>query len=106
MVERRCGWLSNPSPGNWDFVDRDGTWELTTQGEEGAIAGLPEDRPQGRRWWVETRSGGYGYGCMCLDLQVDRPARRILGITSGKALPLSRCRTDKKLRKREPARTP
>ena len=25
-AENRCGWLVNPTPGNWWLTDRDGTW--------------------------------------------------------------------------------
>jgi hypothetical protein len=31
-LERRCGWLDNPSPANWWLVDKDGTWILMEQG--------------------------------------------------------------------------
>lgn len=100
--QKRCGWVSNPTPGNWDLVDRDGTWEIGNQGDEGATGGLPEDRPSGRRWWVETRSGGYGYGCMCLNVRVDKAEMRILEIVSGRSLTLQQCRKDKAIKGSEP----
>lgn len=104
-TEQRCGWLVNPTPGNWEFVDRDGNWQIASQGEEGAIAGLPEDRPTGRRWWVETNSGGYGYGCMCLTAEVDRIAMRFVRITAGKSLTLKTCRKARTINKLEPTKS-
>ncbi|MFN3498292.1 MAG: DUF4087 domain-containing protein, partial [Pannonibacter indicus] len=26
--ENRCGWIVNPTPGNWWLTDRDGDWIL------------------------------------------------------------------------------
>lgn len=31
-VERRCGWFENPTPANATLADRDGLWEIATQG--------------------------------------------------------------------------
>ncbi len=31
-VERRCGWFENPTPANATLTDRDGTWEIASQG--------------------------------------------------------------------------
>jgi hypothetical protein len=101
-VEKRRGWVSNPSPGNWSLIDKDGTWEIAVQGEEGALDGLPEDRPTGKRWWVSGKSGGYGYGCMCLRVSVDKQTMKVLKIDGGKSLPLSTCRRDRSIRKLEP----
>lgn len=101
-VEKRCGWVSNPSPGNWSLIDKDGNWEIAAQGEEGALDGLPEDRPTGKRWWVSGKSGGYGYGCMCLRVSVDKQTMRVLKIDGGTSLPLATCRRDRAIRKLEP----
>jgi len=101
-AEKRCGWVSNPSPGNWSLIDKDGSWEIAAQGEEGALEGLPEDRPTGKRWWVRGKSGGYGYGCMCLRVSVDKQTMKVLKIESGTSLPLTACRKDRAIRKLEP----
>jgi hypothetical protein len=100
-LEKRCGWIVNPTPGNWEFFDRHGQWEIARQGEEGAVDGLPEDRPTGKNWWVATNSGGYGYGCICLDVISDKQAKKLVKIEGGKSLPLKRCRTDRSIRKVE-----
>ena len=31
-VERRCGWFENPTPANATLTDRDGVWEIASQG--------------------------------------------------------------------------
>ncbi|MEO1404760.1 MAG: DUF4087 domain-containing protein, partial [Cyanobacteria bacterium J06635_1] len=31
-VEKRCGWLENPTPSNWWLNDRDGSWGISFQG--------------------------------------------------------------------------
>lgn len=31
-AERRCGWFENPTPVNATLTDRDGMWEIGTQG--------------------------------------------------------------------------
>ncbi len=30
--ETRCGWVENPTPGNWSLMDHDGEWEIGIQG--------------------------------------------------------------------------
>ncbi|MDQ0465303.1 hypothetical protein QO010_003090 [Caulobacter ginsengisoli] len=96
----RCGWIQNPTPANWWLVDRDGDWTLMTQGSG-------EDPPEGMesipdltgRNWVVTNGAAYGYGCVCMGVDVDRAARRITRIYSVKQKPLSACRADKRLPK-------
>jgi hypothetical protein len=102
-LERRCGWISNPTPGNWDFIDRDGRWDICDQGQDDRVLdGLPEDRPSGKRWWVTTQGGDYGYGCMCLNVAVDKKAKKIVRIDGGKSLPLATCRKDPAIKNLEP----
>lgn len=94
--ENRCGWVNNPTPGNWDLTDRDGTWIIGTQGGAQAEGDLPEF-PEDAAHWKKT-NGSHGYGCACLTVKVDRGAKRVLQIKSGKVLPLKRCRTDPALK--------
>jgi len=102
-LERRCGWISNPSPGNWEFLDKDGTWGIADQGGDNRVLdGLPDDRPSGKRWWVATQSGGYGYGCMCLNVQVQKKEKRFMKIDGGKSLLLAKCRKDPAIKNLEP----
>jgi hypothetical protein len=90
--ERRCGWVDNPTPANWWLTDRDGEWTIGIQGGYQAKGDLPDFRTQ----WVET-NGHHGYGCACMDVQIDRAAKRVVELRGVKVLPIERCRRDKAL---------
>ncbi len=92
--ENRCGWFENPTPGNAWLTDKDGEWEIGTQGgyqAEGDWANFSDDQ------WVKTNVN-YGYGCACMKVTVDSKNRRILKISSATAKPLSACRNDPALK--------
>lgn len=93
--ERRCGWLQNPGPANWYLEDRDGQWELWTQGRAmppgmSAVTGMTN------RDWVRP-SGNYGYGCACLTLVSDVHGV-ITRVIASEQLPIARCEADRSLR--------
>lgn len=93
-LENRCGWFENPTPGNAWLTDKDGEWEIGTQGgyqAEGDWANFSGDQ------WVKTNVN-YGYGCACMKVTVDAKNRRILKISSATAKPLSACRNDPALK--------
>jgi hypothetical protein len=92
--ETRCGWLSNPTPGNVWLYDRDGEWTIGIQGGHQADGDLPDFKPQ---QWVETNVH-YGYGCACLRVKVNHQTHKVLEIESSTARPLSVCRKDRKLK--------
>lgn len=92
---RRCGWLSNPTPGNWWLTDRDGQWVLGTQGGEQA-PGLDETPDMSTAGWVET-NGHYGYGCACMTMTHDPATRRVTRIADVEPKPLGQCRADRAL---------
>lgn len=94
-VETRCGWFSNPTPGNAWLYDRDGEWTIGVQMGYQADGDWPEFSP---KQWVETNVH-YGYGCACLKVQVDRSTKQVIKIESARARPLSVCRRDKALPK-------
>jgi len=93
--EMRCGWFSNPTPSNASLYDRDGEWIISVQGGHQADGDWPDFGP---KQWIETNVH-YGYGCACLQLQVNRSTRRVIAIESAKARPLSACRNDRKLKR-------
>jgi hypothetical protein len=97
--ERRCGWLSNPTPGNWWLTDKDGQWVLGTQGadETPGMDGLPDMTTAG---WVET-NGRYGYGCACITIAHDPATRRVTRMSDARAKLLRQCRADRSLPKPE-----
>ncbi|HAV1827360.1 TPA: DUF4087 domain-containing protein [Enterobacter hormaechei subsp. steigerwaltii] len=93
--ELRCGWLQNPSPSNQWITDKEGTWDISMQGQfesDGIenIKDFPDDE------FVKT-NGDYGYGCACIRVDVDRESKKIIKIYSSKILPLARCQSDRTL---------
>jgi hypothetical protein len=95
FTERRCGWLSNPTPGNWWLFDGHGEWILATQGGEQA-PGFDDLPDMSRAGWVET-NGHYGYGCACMTISHDPATHRVTGIAAPKPKPLKQCRADRGL---------
>lgn len=97
--ERRCGWLSNPTPANWYLIDRKGEWVIGEQGQyqipDKSWDVMPDMTTRG---WVKT-NGHYGYGCVCMTVRVDQRTMRVLEILSAKPIPLHQCRQDRRLRK-------
>lgn len=94
--EMRCGWLQNPSPGNWWLFDSAGEWTVATQGGFQA-SGLDTVPDLTERDWVVTNGSSYGYGCACLRVQTDPKERRITRIHTVKQQPIKICAADKKL---------
>lgn len=96
-AEKRCGWLENPTPGNWWLTDADGTWVIASQGGESIDDDSWNKMPEfNEREFVAT-NGSYGHGCACLSVSVDTEKQRILKVYSGKTLPLKKCLEDKAL---------
>ena len=95
-AENRCGWLVNPTPGNWWLTDKDATWILATQGIE-APDGVMMNVPEFDEGEYVATNGNYGYGCACLSVDVDEADETVVRVYSGKTLPLRRCEADKSL---------
>ncbi len=93
--ERRCGWVQNPTPGNWSLIDRDGEWIMGAQGGYQA-PGMDEMPDMTTAGWVEV-NGHYGYGCGCMDVATDRRTQRITRVFSARPVPLRQCRADRRL---------
>lgn len=95
-TEKRCGYLSNPTPANWWLTDRDGEWTIGVQGgyQAEGLDVLPENFYE--KGWVKT-NGWYGYRCACLTVTTDRKEMRIRRIYSGEPLAIKRCKQDKSL---------
>ena len=94
-LETRCGWFSNPTPGNASLYDRESEWVIGVQGDYQAKGDWPSF---GSKQWVKTNVH-YGYGCACVRLRVDRDLHQVIEIASSKARPLSACRNDRALRR-------
>jgi hypothetical protein len=100
-AERRCGFVENPTPGNWWLTDRQGQWIMGTQGREPAEGMDVFPQSFYERGWVRT-NGSYGYRCGCLTVDTDRAGRRILRVRRAEALPMKRCTADPALRGKRP----
>lgn len=95
FAENRCGWLENPTPGNYWLKDRDATWIISAQG--GYEAGGMEmigDLSAGD--YVAT-NGNYGYACACMEVMTDSENSRITMIHSFRQLAISKCSKDSAL---------
>lgn len=94
-IEKRCGWLQNPTPANFWFTDKDGEWTIGAQG--GYQAEGTDYLPDFGNEWVKT-NGNYGYGCICMNVKVDKKEQKVVEIKSASVRPLSACRNDKSLK--------
>ena len=94
-TERRCGWLVNPTPGNFWLNDRHGEWTIGAQGGYQA-PGMDNMPDMSTRGWVRT-NGSYGYGCACMTVTTDARTRRITRIRSATPVPLRQCQADRRL---------
>jgi hypothetical protein len=94
QFETRCGWFSNPTPGNAWLDDRHGEWIIGTQGGHQAEGDWPTFTA---KQWVKT-NGNYGYGCACMRVSVNRENHHVLEIKSATARALSVCRRDRSLK--------
>lgn len=95
VTARRCGWLHNPTPGNWWLEDRAGEWVLATQGGRQA-GGMDEMPDMSALDWQEV-NGNYGYGCACLTLTADPETREVAAVARPEPKPLAQCRADRTL---------
>lgn len=96
-IERRCGWLHNPTPANWWLIDRDGQWVFSSQGRP-SVAGWEDLASEPAREWVKT-NGSYGYGCACATVRVDRKRGNVVEIRRLTPRPIKACRADRRLPK-------
>ena len=95
VTARRCGWLHNPTPGNWWLTDREGEWILATQGGR-QVEGLDEIPDMSLHEWEETNVH-YGYGCACVSVTTAPASAEVVRISDVEPKPLKQCRADKAL---------
>jgi Protein of unknown function (DUF4087) len=95
LADERCGWLENPTPGNWWLKDSHGLWIISAQGGPYAdgVDKLPQPTPDR---FVAT-NGQYGYSCACLNGTFDDHAQTMTRVDSVRTSPLAVCRNDKAL---------
>lgn len=94
-MQRYCGWLDNPTPGNWWLRDRTRQWTLATQGAPGA-PGWEDVSFEGKQQSVET-NGSYGYSCACVTMRGNPRTGRVEEVRTVRFQPLRICRADRRL---------
>lgn len=100
--EVRCGWIENPTPGNWFLTDRDGNWTIAAQGAEQPLGmDLLPDFTAGE-WVASDARGSYGYGCGCVTMRDDKAEKKVLALLKVRQKPLNDCRADPALLPAEP----
>ena len=92
-AETRCGWLQNPTPGNWWLDDADASWTLMTQGGGYEPEGMDIIPDISEGDYART-NGNYGYACACMTVETDAGEGRIVAIKSFRQLPISQCAND------------
>jgi hypothetical protein len=95
-AETRCGWLQNPTPGNWWLDDADGSWTIMSQDGGEGPPGMDLIPDISGRDYVRT-NGNYGYACACLSVESDDNESSITEILSFRQLALAKCENDGKL---------
>lgn len=99
VTERRCGWLHNPTPGNWWLIDGEGEWILAVQGGK-QVEGMDDIPDMTANDW-RTTNGSYGYGCACMMVTSVAGGMEVERIADVQPKPLEQCRADKALPKEE-----
>jgi len=97
-AENRCGWVDNPTPGNWWITDRDDTWFISKMGDFQIDQKSMQYLKPSQKEYVKT-NGNYGYFCACLTVDVDKKNKRIVKIYKSEQLPIDRCANDAALEK-------
>jgi Protein of unknown function (DUF4087) len=98
-AEKRCGWIVNPTPGNWWLNDKDGQWNIMAQGGFQA-KGMNRIPDLTGKQWVATNGPSYGYGCGCVTGTTnasDASNLKFVKITAFKQRSLASCKADSKL---------
>lgn len=103
-AEYRCGWLDNPAPDQYQFIDKQATWTIMKRGgyqlPAASVKNLPQQNPNE---FVRT-NGSYGYSCSCMSVTTDARSKRITSIQfKGKQVLLKRCLEDKAIAGRQHA---
>jgi hypothetical protein len=91
----RCGWLENPTPGNWWLKNSPALWIISAQG--GRYAGGAEKLSEPTPERFVATNGHYGYLCAGVSGIFDDHAQLMTRLDATRVLALSVCRDDKTL---------
>lgn len=93
--EKRCGWIANPTPGNYWITDAQDTWTMAVQGGYQA-EGLDKLQYPNNDQYVET-NGNYGYFCGCVSANFNKETLYVEFIKNASAELLKTCLEDPNL---------
>lgn len=96
-TQNRCGYIENPTPGNYSLLDSAGEWIISVQGGHQAEGDVATPKTAKDPEYVLT-NGNYGYWCGCVTATVDAKEMKVLKIKSSRMLPLNTCLRDRKLK--------
>jgi hypothetical protein len=68
----------------------------------GGVPGFDEIPDMSTKGWVVTNGSSYGYGCACIDMDVNRNAKTVARIKKAVPMPISACAKDPALKGRRP----
>ena len=95
-TQHLCGWIENPTPGNWTLTDKNNEWVIGVQGGH-QPDGKNFNFPRRKAYYIDVLNG-YGYGCGCINATVDAGKHEVIAIAKASVLKLSVCRNDKALK--------
>ncbi len=97
--EYRCGWLLNPTPANFYFIDKEGEWGISEQGIRSPLSDQSWDNmPESNDNEFVRTNVHYGFSCVCLNVRTNKKNHTILEIyKKSKSLLLKKCLEDKEL---------
>lgn len=90
-VQKRCGWMSNPSPGNLWLNDQDGTWVIWRQGDYRAKGDIKMTVRDDQ--FVDINFS-YGFYCGCITGTFDSNTSEVKTIKSSEVKLLKDCLKD------------
>jgi hypothetical protein len=96
-IENRCGWVVNPTPGNWRLTDAQATWIIATQGRDDD-PGMDKVGDIAAGDYVKT-NGLYGHACGCMRGWFDKGQTKVVQILSFTQKPIAACTSDPRLPK-------
>ena len=95
-AELRCGWIENPTPGNYYLTDREARWEMSAQGGMYEAEGMDNigDLSSGD---YRATNGNNGYACGCATVKTDPDSQRVVVIDAFEQKTIADCEADPNL---------
>jgi hypothetical protein len=100
QADMRCGWLDNPTPGNFWLEDAQGSWLIGAQGGYQAKGDAYDSNSSHNQVYT---NGHYGFTCACLDVKTSNidGDKKVIEVKATYGMPLSACQNDNRIADRE-----